>query len=132
MIAICGVYFGLAQPIIQHFTAPITVRNIPTLQEKVTVRPEPPKLDDHKLHIDPPETPWNLPADPDAAVTVDRAPAHATPIVVETAPAHAALPATSVQMDPRHPLKNRPRLLSRRRDPTRARGTMCRAGHGGG
>jgi len=103
--AICGFYFGFAQPIIQHFTVPINVSNIPKPQEKVTVRPEPPKLDDRKLLIDPPETRWNLPADPDTAVTVERTPTDPTPPVKETVPVHTGVAANSVQMDPKHPLK---------------------------
>jgi TonB family protein len=105
VIVISGFYFGFAQPIIRHFTAPITVSNIPRPQEKVTVRPEPPKLDDRKLQIDAPENPWNLPADPDTAVTVDRTPVVPTPTAKESVPVRPVVAATAVQMDPKHPLK---------------------------
>jgi protein TonB len=105
VMVICACYVGLAQPILRHFTAPITVSDIPRPREKVTVRPEPPKLDDAKLHIDPPETSWNIPADPDSPVTVEPRPAERAPPAKETAPVQAVVAGTSVQMDPRHPLK---------------------------
>jgi protein TonB len=104
VVLISAFYVGLAQPIVQHFTAPITVSNIARPLEKVSVRPDPPKIDDRKLQIDPPETLLNLPADPETSVTVDRTP-NPPPLVQETVPAHAGLAATSVRMDPRHPLK---------------------------
>ena len=104
VIVICGFYLGLAQPLIQHFTPPITVSNVPRLQEKMSVRPVPPKLDDRKLQLDPPENPWNIPADPDKAVTV-----HPTPADPKTGeqsgPVHLMIAGTPVQMDPNHPLK---------------------------
>jgi protein TonB len=103
VMAICAFYVGLAQPIIQHFTAPITVDNIPRPKERATVRPEPPKLD-QLIPVVPPETPWNLPADPESPIT-ERTPADAPPIVQETAPVHPVIAGTPVQMDPRHPLK---------------------------
>jgi protein TonB len=102
---ICGFYFGLAQPIIHHFTLPINVSDIPKPPQKVVVRPEPPTLDDRKLLIDPPEAQLNLPADPDTSVTVERTTADPAPPVKETAPVHAVVAGTAVQMDPKHPLK---------------------------
>ncbi len=54
---------------------------------------------------DPPETRWNLPADPDTAVPFDGTPADPTPPVKETVTIHSVVAGTAVQMDPKHPLK---------------------------
>jgi protein TonB len=96
-------HFGLAQPIIRHFTPPITVSNIPRPPQKLTVQLDPPKLDDRRLPLDPPENSWKLPPDQDAVVT------DAPPVVAKTEerrdPGPPAIAGTSVQMDPKHPLR---------------------------
>jgi protein TonB len=94
-------YFGLAQPIIEHFTAPVIVDNIPKPREKVLVQPTEPRFSQLKLQYDKPEDP-GIPGDPENSVTVESK-STAPPVIVEPTPP-AQVAATGARMDPKHPL----------------------------
>lgn len=96
-------YFGLAQPVIQHFTAPVTIDDIPKPPEKIVVQPTEPKLNQLKLRYDVPEFP-SLPTESEPSFTAEpRRPEPASS--ADPAPlAHEAAVATAARMDPRHPL----------------------------
>jgi protein TonB len=103
MVAVCGFYFGLAQPIIQRFTPPVIIDSIPKPREKMVVQPTEPKFDQLKLRYDTPET-VSVESDPVTQVAVE--PTHADPpMIVEPAPpAHEAVAGKAARMDPKHPL----------------------------
>jgi periplasmic protein TonB len=103
MVLVCAFYFGLAQPIIQHFTAPLTLDTILKPQEKVVVQTSALKFDPSKLKYDAPETP-SFPSDADTQIRVE--PKHAdAPSTVVPAPVHEAVVGTTPRMDPKHPLR---------------------------
>jgi periplasmic protein TonB len=107
MAAVCAFYFGLAQPIIQHFTPPpIHVDNIPKPREKVVVQDTAPKFDPWKLQFNPPVNP-RIPADPASAVSAELNPTESTAGAdsrADPTPVHEHVLATAARMDSKHPL----------------------------
>jgi protein TonB len=103
MVMASAFYFGLAQPIIQRFTAPVTIDNIPKPREKVVVQPTAPKFDQRKLQFVPPEVAI-VPTDPEPQLAIEPKRTE-PPLSVEPArPAHETVAATAARMDPKHPL----------------------------
>jgi periplasmic protein TonB len=103
LVAGSAFYLGLAQPIIQHFTPPVTIDNIPKPRDKVEVQPPEPKLNPLKLQYDQPEDP-GVPADQAISVAVQPKPAGPPVMIEPTPPAHETVAAMAARMDPKHPL----------------------------
>jgi periplasmic protein TonB len=107
MAAVCAFYFGLAQPIIQHFTPPpIHVDNIPKPREKVVVQDTAPKFDPWKLQFNPPENP-DIPADPATVMSAEPNPTESTPSTdtrADPTPTHERVATTAARVDSKYPL----------------------------
>jgi TonB family protein len=96
-------YFGLAQPFIQRFTAPITVDTISQPRQKERLRPSEPKMDRWKLQFEPPPELTIPPATESEVATQPKRPD--PPLSADPAPpAHETVAATAARMDPKHPL----------------------------
>jgi periplasmic protein TonB len=101
-VMVSAFYFGLARPIIEHFTAPVTIDIIPKSREKVVV-PTAPKFDQRKLQFLRPEFAI-IPTDPEPQLAIEPKRTE-PPLSVEPAPAaHETVAATAARMDPKHPL----------------------------
>ena len=86
-IAGSAFYFGLAQPLIQRFTAPITIDPIPKPHEKEALRPAEPKMDHWKLRAEPPENPGYPPSESGVETEPTRLDPQRRPVALSIRPA---------------------------------------------
>jgi TonB family protein len=103
MALVCAFYFGLAQPIVEHFTPPVKVEQILKPRERVVLEHTEPKIDQRKLlQYEPPEDP-TLPTQSGPTVMAESK--HVDPpTIADPTPAQRMQAATGARMDPRHPL----------------------------
>jgi protein TonB len=104
---ICAFYFGLAQPIIQHFTpSPLRVENVAKPREKVVLQDPAPKFGPQKLQFRPPQDP-RIPEDPAIAAAAAQQTLESLPGVdvdAEPVPVRAHVAAAAARIDAKHPL----------------------------
>jgi protein TonB len=103
MALVCAFYFGLAQPIIEHLTPPVTVEHISKPKEKVLLDHTEPKIEQRRLlQFEAPEDP-TLPTASEPTIVAEPKQSE-LPSIVEPTPVQRTVAATGARMDPKHPL----------------------------